>query len=158
MGNLNKNGDKDLHGCLSTAAEGCQPGVLQELNFWCHLTTYIFCPSPLKWFWFWPFKWKLRFRRRGGSTFNKSFIDLRVQESWERIPVHQSVDLQLGIFVHVRARVQQVPVDHLPNSRIQTDLKWNRHRYVCVVCKWHFRETSLIKSDTHNPRDGPFKD
>lgn len=107
---------------------------------------------------FWPFTRKLRFRRRGGSTFNKSFIDLRVQESWERIPVHQGVDLQLGIFVHVRAGVQQVPVDHLPNSRIQADLKWNKTRYVLVVCKRLLRETSSIKSDTHNLKYCPFKD
>lgn len=136
--------------------------VLQELNFWCHLPTHISRPSPLKWllffFFFWPFKRKLRFRRGGGSTFNESFIDLRVQESWEGIPVHQGVDLQLGIFVHVRAGVQQVPVDHLPNSRIQADLKRNKTRYVRVVCKWLLRETSSVKLDTQNPRYCPFKD
>lgn len=138
--NHGNNGDKDLHGCLLPASRGCQPVCSSPGTQFLMSFTYSHFPSQPSemitfFFFFWPFKRKLRFRRGGGSTFNESFIDLRVQESWEGIPVHQGVDLQLGIFVHVRAGVQQVPVDHLPNSRIQADLKRNKTRYVRVVCK-----------------------
>lgn len=62
---------------------------------------------------------------RGGTwaTVNEWLVDVGGQESWVGVPVHQCVDLKLGIFKRVRRRVLHLSVDHLSNPGIQTYLQ-----------------------------------
>lgn len=61
----------------------------------------------------------------GGGTraaSNKRLVDVGREESGVRVPVHQCVDLQLGVFEGVRGGVLHLLVDHLSNPGIQTHL------------------------------------
>lgn len=60
---------------------------------------------------------------------NERLVDVGGEESWVGVPVHQCVDLQLGVFKRVRRRVLHLPVDHLSNSGIQTHLGGNLMKF-----------------------------
>lgn len=74
-----------------------------------------------------------RIRTRGGvalgfgggtrAALNKRLVDVGREESGVGVPVHQCVDLQLGVFERVRCRVLHLLVDHLSNPGIQTHLE-----------------------------------
>lgn len=56
---------------------------------------------------------------------NERLVDVGGEESWVGVPVHQCVDLELGVFERVRRRVLHLPVDHLSDPGIQTHLRGN---------------------------------
>lgn len=58
------------------------------------------------------------------AALNERPVDAGGEESWVGVPVHQSVDLELGVFKHVRRRVLPLPVDHLSNPGVQAHLFW----------------------------------
>ena len=49
-----------------------------------------------------------------------------VEEAGEGVPVHQRVDLQLGLLVHEVAGLRQALVDALPHARVQAHLQGGR--------------------------------
>lgn len=69
--------------------------------------------------------------KAGGSpVLEKVPVKGGVEEAREGVPVHQSVDLQLGLLVHQLAGLGQAQVDALPHSRVQAHLQ--RERKSCL--------------------------
>lgn len=66
----------------------------------------------------------LGLRGGAGPALSQVLVDIGGEEPWVGVPVHQRVDLQLGVFERVRRGVLHLPVYHLPNPGIQTDLFW----------------------------------
>lgn len=64
---------------------------------------------------------------------NERLVDAGGEESWVGVPVHQRVDLQLGVFKRVRRRFLHLPVDHLSYPGIQTHLFWRQYGNVVLV-------------------------
>ena len=56
---------------------------------------------------------------------NQRPVDVGGEESRIGVPVHQRVDLQLGVFKRVRRRVLHLPVDHFSNPGVQAHLEEN---------------------------------
>lgn len=65
----------------------------------------------------------LGFRGGARAAVNERLVDVGGEESRVGVPVHQRVDLQLGVFKRVRRRVLHLPVDHLSYPGIQTHLE-----------------------------------
>lgn len=70
-----------------------------------------------------PGRVELGLRGGAGPTRSQVLVDIRGEEPWVGVPVHQRVDLQLGVFKRVRRGVLHFPVYHLPNPGIQTNLE-----------------------------------
>ena len=76
--------------------------------------------------------------KRTGSGFGgdprgavkERLVDGGREESWVRVPVHQRVDLQLRVLEGERRRLLHLPVNHLPDPRIQTHLGGTPHEPV----------------------------
>lgn len=51
-------------------------------------------------------------------------IDGRVDEPRVRVPVHEGVDLELGLVERVLGRRDHVAIDDLADAGVKTDLKW----------------------------------
>lgn len=64
---------------------------------------------------------------------DEGLVDVGGQESWVGVPVHQCVDLQLGIFKCVRRRILHLLVDHLSHPGIQTHLFGRQNGNVVLV-------------------------
>lgn len=63
----------------------------------------------------------------------EGLIDVGREEPWVGVPVHQCVDLQLGIIKCERRWVLHLPVDHLPNPGIQTHLFWRQNGNIVLI-------------------------
>lgn len=61
--------------------------------------------------------------RRSAAQSRRPSIDLAVYETGIWVPVHQSVDLQLGLVEGVRRWLHHVTVHYFAHSRVQTHLK-----------------------------------
>lgn len=67
---------------------------------------------------------------------NQRLVDVGGEESWVGVPVHQCVDLELGVFERVRRRILHLPVDHLSNPGVQTHLRGNGGEF-SGERRWH---------------------
>lgn len=75
---------------------------------------------------------------RTGAAMNQRLVDVGGKESWVGVPVHQHVDLQLGVFKGVWRRILHLPVDHLSNPSIQTHLEGKTHFDATKQFRFHY--------------------
>lgn len=68
-------------------------------------------------------------RLRGGAraAVDERLVNVGGEEPWVGIPVHERVDLQLGVLERVRRGLLHLPVDDLPNPSVQAHL-WRHAR------------------------------
>lgn len=60
-----------------------------------------------------------RAARRAVGEPREGLVERRVDEAWVGVPVHQRVDLQLGLIEGVWRRLHHVTVDDLTHARVE---------------------------------------